>query len=93
MYDRGMKRYIIRVTGKVQGVFYRDSARRVATTLGLSGVARNDPDGSVYIEVEGEESALEEFLEWCSVGPEHAIVQQARHNETEPIGYEGFEIR
>lgn len=85
-----MKRYIITVTGKVQGVFYRAAARDVATRLGLQGFARNELDGSVHIEVEGEDQALKEFLEWCKHGPQHAVVEHVRCTETPPAGLEGF---
>ena len=88
-----MKRYVIRITGKVQGVFYRDTARHAAVQLGLSGFARNEPDGSVYVEVEGEEPALYEFLKWCPQGSQHSEVKAVEHSEHEPAGHEGFEIR
>ena len=88
-----MHRYKITVTGKVQGVFFRDTARQVATRLGLRGFARNEPDGSVYIEVEGEELALQEFLKWCPEGSQYAEVQSVIHSEDEAIGHHGFEIR
>ena len=66
--------YSIRVTGKVQGVFYRASARAEAERLGLKGFVRNESDGSVYAEAEGEAEALELFLAWCRRGPPHARV-------------------
>jgi acylphosphatase len=87
-----MRRYKITVTGKVQGVFFRDTARQVATRLGLSGFARNEPDGSVHIEVEGDEVALSKFLKWCTEGSQYAKVQSVTHGEHEPIGHHGFEI-
>lgn len=88
-----MKRYIIRATGKVQGVFFRDTARQVATRLGLAGFARNEPDGSVHIEVEGEESALREFLKWCPEGSQYSEVENVEHSEHEVVGHQGFDIR
>ncbi len=88
-----MKRYIITVTGKVQGVFFRDTARQVATQLGLTGFARNEPDGSVYIEVEGEEPVLDKFLQWCPKGSQYSEVQGVEHSEHDPVGHQGFEIK
>jgi acylphosphatase len=75
------KHLSIRVEGRVQGVFYRASARQKATELGLHGFARNEDDGSVYIEVEGEEQALNEFLQWCKTGPPRAEVKALNHHE------------
>ncbi len=92
MYHRGMKRYNIKVTGRVQGVFYRNTARQEAVRLGLNGLARNEPDGSVYIEAEGEESSLKEFLAWCHDGPQLASVTEVEISEAAPVGHKGFEI-
>lgn len=87
-----MKRYIITVTGKVQGVFFRDTARQIAARLGLTGFARNEPDGSVYIEAEGDTDALHQFLWWCSKGPDKAKVASVTHTEQQPAGYQNFEV-
>ena len=61
--------YNITVKGRVQGVGFRYNARRQALTLGLDGFVKNMPDGSVYVEVEGNESELDEFVDWCRKGP------------------------
>lgn len=87
-----MKRYAITVTGKVQGVFFRDSARREALRLGLAGFARNDPDGSVYLEAEGNDDALRQFLWWCSKGSAQAKVMNVSFAEQQTIGHQGFEV-
>jgi len=76
----------------VQGVFYRDTARRAAGQLGLSGFARNEPDGSVYIEVEGEEPELQRFLKWCPKGSQYSQVENVEHTEHGPAGHQGFKI-
>lgn len=70
------KRLSIEIYGSVQGVFYRHSAKREADRLNLYGFARNEPDGSVYLEAEGEEKDLKEFLEWCRKGPPSAQIQK-----------------
>lgn len=88
-----MKRYVIKVTGRVQGVFFRDTARQVATRLGLTGFARNEPDGSVHIEIEGKEPNLQAFLRWCTEGPQRAEVEKISHDELEVAGHIGFEIK
>ena len=46
--------------------------------LGLAGIVRNEPDGSVYLEVEGEEKAVDAFVEWCRKGPSRARVDSVR---------------
>ena len=66
-----MQHLNIRISGKVQGVFYRASAVKEAERLNIKGFARNEPDDSVYIEAEGDEDALESFLSWCAKGPPH----------------------
>ena len=85
-----MQRYKITVTGKVQGVFFRQTAKEVADRLSLTGFARNEPDGSVHIEVEGEKAALQDFLEWCRKGPKAATVSAVRYTEGPIAGFIGF---
>ena len=85
-------RYAIRVTGLVQGVGFRYSARREALALGLTGTVRNQSDGSVSIEAEGSQADLDRFANWCRGGPRGARVD---HLETCPIptrGDSGFVI-
>lgn len=76
-----MKHLNIRVTGRVQGVYFRASTRDIATKLKLRGFVRNEPDGSVYIEAEGSEEALDEFVAWCHHGPPAAIVKNVEVQE------------
>lgn len=63
-----------RVSGRVQGVFYRASTRRKAVELGISGRVRNLPDGSVEVLACGDAAALDTLREWLQVGPEMARV-------------------
>ncbi|HZD54454.1 MAG TPA: acylphosphatase [Woeseiaceae bacterium] len=63
-----------RVTGRVQGVFFRDSARQVAQTLKLTGYARNMPDGSVEVLACGARDSIEKLEHWLQSGPPHAAV-------------------
>ncbi len=63
-----------RVTGRVQGVWFRASTREEATRLGLVGWVRNLTDGSVRLEAEGSRRAVEELLAWCRQGPPLARV-------------------
>ena len=82
----------VRVHGRVQGVSFRAAARNEARRLGLSGFARNEPDGSVAIEVEGDEAALDAFVAWCRVGPPAARVGRVEVEESAPKGYDGFAV-
>ncbi|RME55785.1 acylphosphatase [Candidatus Parcubacteria bacterium] len=74
--ENGQVRLTIHVAGRVQGVFFRESARRKAIELGLTGYARNELDGSVTLEVEGNVQQAKHFLDWCRKGPPLARVQQ-----------------
>lgn len=80
------KRWHLWVAGKVQGVFYRANAVKVAQQLGLTGWVKNLPDGRVEIVAEGEEDALEKLLAWCQKGPPAARVISV---EVEEAGYTG----
>ncbi len=64
----------IRIKGRVQGVFFRASAQRKAQDMQLAGFVRNEPDGSVYIESEGNDLDVKQFIEWCKEGPPAAKV-------------------
>jgi acylphosphatase len=80
------------VTGHVQGVFYRAAMREQAGRLGITGWARNEPDGTVRAHVEGSEEALTELLHWCAEGPPAARVAEVHRHEVEPEAAPGFDI-
>jgi len=80
------------VKGKVQGVFYRASTKAVADQLRVKGLVSNDAAGDVIIEAEGDDLALEMFLDWCHEGPEHAIVTSVETHEGELKNYRNFEV-
>lgn len=82
----------IRVTGRVQGVWFRASAKKEAERLGLTGFVRNEADNSVFIEVEGAPANLNAFVAWCHEGPVHAKVNEVVVNSINLRGYSGFEI-
>ena len=81
----------IQVFGKVQGVFYRASTKEQADKLGLSGWVRNEPDGSVMMEVHGNEEKVQKLVEWCSKGPILATVSKVETSnistEINPTGF------
>jgi acylphosphatase len=81
-----VKRVEVTVTGRVQGVFYRASARDEAERLGLNGEVRNLPDGSVEVVAEGELAVLEELIAWCRRGPHMAQVEEVSIRWLEAAG-------
>ena len=83
----------IRVTGKVQNVGFRFYTVRTAQEFNISGFVKNQPDGTVYIEAEGEKDALEGFVEWCRRGPQWARVEGFDIQEQPIVGYNGFIVK
>jgi acylphosphatase len=84
----------IEVTGKVQGVWFRKSAQDKADVLQVCGFVENCLNGSVYIEVEGDINALENFIQWCHEGPELARVKDVVILKYEDLkNYTDFHIR
>lgn len=81
----------VRVRGRVQGVFFRDSLRRIAGDRGVAGRARNLDDGSVEAVLEGPPEGVEAVIAFCGEGPDRAEVSQVEVEEEEPEGLEGFE--
>lgn len=73
-YDEKEECRQYRVTGRVQGVFFRDSTRQVAESLKLTGHARNVPDGSVEILACGSPESLGKLESWLQSGPPRAEV-------------------
>jgi acylphosphatase len=69
------------VMGKVQGVFFRHSARLEASRLGLKGLARNLPDGSVEVVAQGSAAAVEALHQWLRCGPAQARVEEVRETD------------
>jgi acylphosphatase len=79
--------------GRVQGVFFRDTTRRRAQTLGVAGWARNLPDGTVEVVLEGDSEAVESLVRFCREGPRGADVDRVDVSEEEAAGLSGFRIR
>lgn len=89
-----MARLHLLITGRVQGVFYRQSTTQVATDLGLRGWVRNLPDGRVEVLAEGSQAALEQLLAFCHEGPPAALVEQVERAWQDETGeFERFETR
>ena len=87
-----MRRVRARISGRVQGVFFRASCADRAEALGLSGWVRNASDGGVEAVFEGEDAGVEAMLGWCRTGPPYAQVDGVEVVEETPTGAEGFRI-
>lgn len=81
------------MTGRVQGVWFRDGCRDCARGEGVSGFARNRSDGAVEVELEGPEPAVERVVAWCRAGPPRARVDAVDLERIDPVGEPGFRIR
>ena len=81
------------VSGRVQGVFFRDNTRRKAIELGLNGYAKNLPDGNVEVVAQGDEGKISELIEFINKGPGIAKVENIKIKHKEPENFKSFEIR
>jgi acylphosphatase len=89
-----LQRARVRVSGQVQGVFFRDSTRQKAEELGLAGWVRNMPDGQVEALFEGPPEKVEEIVSWCKEGPQRASVENVDADfESAGGDLEGFKVR
>jgi len=75
------RRLRVRITGRVQGVFFRESTRKEAQRLGVQGWVRNLDDGSVEAVVQGPAAEVDAFVEWCHRGPQLARVDAVTVSE------------
>ena len=80
------------ISGRVQGVFFRDSCARRARAEGIAGWIRNRPDGRVEAWFEGHPQAVENVLAWCRQGPSHADVTDVAVEEVDPAALNAFRI-
>ncbi len=86
-------RYVIKVTGRVQGVGFRYSTLNEAKKLGLTGYVKNMPDGSVKIEAEGTEDQLDALVEWCRSESGPGYVDSLTFDTSSPAGYDEFRVK
>jgi acylphosphatase len=92
MQDQPIRRRVI-VHGRVQGVFFRDSARERARAHGVAGWVCNRPDGAVEAVLEGSPDAVERVLRFLRSGPRQASVDDVEVHEEEPEGLSEFSVR
>jgi acylphosphatase len=83
----------MRITGRVQGVWFRASAEREAARLGIVGFARNERDGSVTVEAEGSPAAVAAMEAWCRIGPPRAEVTAVEAADVDLLGSAVFSAR
>lgn len=83
----------IKITGNVQGVFFRANTQEKAQELGINGWVRNCEDGSVEVHAEGSDEALKKLEEWCHTGPPSARIDFVDTKKCEEEGLETFEIK
>jgi acylphosphatase len=88
-----MKHFNITISGRVQGVGFRYSARSVARYMNIKGFVKNIPGNKVYIEAEGDEKQLKEFVEWCRKGPSNSRVDNVAILPGEVNLFDDFEVR
>ena len=90
--EKVIRRRVV-VSGDVQGVFFRDTCRRIATEHRVRGWVRNLPDGSVEAVFEGDPGGVGTLVAWAHSGPRTAIVDEVRVFDEPPEGVGSFEIR
>lgn len=89
----GSVRVHVVVSGRVQGVWFRDSCQREARTLGVHGFVRNRLDGSVEAEFEGPAAAVDRMIAWCHHGPARAHVDDVAVATIDATGDTRFVVR
>ena len=92
MTDPGTLRRRLLISGRVQGVGFRWSCRRMAESQGVAGWCRNLPDGRVEVCLEGDPAAVERAVAWCRGGPPHALVTAVDVISETPRGERGFAL-
>jgi acylphosphatase len=84
--------FSITVSGKVQGVYYRQSAKEKARELGVTGTVKNLHNGNVLLMATGTPEQLEKLIAWCRRGPSRAVVSNVQVEEMEPRSFDSFVI-
>lgn len=89
-----MIRVHLTISGKVQGVYFRQHTKQKADELRLGGWVANEADGTVTVVVEGEENRVNDLVDWCHSGPSRAFVDKVvKVIEPYMAEFEGFDIR
>lgn len=85
--------YAITLSGRVQNVGFRYSAMEKANEYDIKGFVQNKPDGTVYLEAEGNSEDLQKFIEWCKEGPVTAVVENMNKQEMPIQNFKRFSIK
>lgn len=97
MSNNELVRVRLKIVGRVQGVFYRQTTKDKAKLLGLSGWVKNDDDGAVSVEAVGPRASVDELIRWCHQGPPSSLVKDVKVSEeetTDAASHHGrFDIR
>ncbi len=88
-----LKTLSIKVAGKVQGVYYRQSTREKAQQLGVTGTVQNLRNGDVLIMATGTDEQLEKLVNWCRQGPPRAVVTNVQVEQNDMRSFNGFTIQ
>jgi acylphosphatase len=81
------------ITGKVQGVFFRETARKVAEKLNIKGWIKNTPDEKVEAMITGDEQQVNDFIKWCKTGPDRAEVEEVIVSDQPETFFKEFEVK
>ena len=86
-------RYRVLISGRVQGVFFRDTCRRLAQESGVAGWVRNLPDGRVEAVFEGPDEEVRRLVDWVHNGPRWAVVDDVAVQSEPPEGLAAFLVK
>ena len=92
MSEDSQKRFQAIVSGRVQGVYFRDSCQQMARRLGVRGWVRNTDDGRVEAAMEGTREAVGQLVAWCHRGPRRAVVSGVSVTDEDPVGEGRFRV-
>ena len=87
-----MKTVHLLISGKVQGVFFRETARKIAEQFNIKGWIKNTKDEKVEAVISGEKESIDDFVDWCRIGPERAKVKDIIISEHGQSLFEKFEV-
>jgi len=87
-----MKKLKVKISGTVQGVFFRKFVKDNADELGIRGYIRNMDNGSLEIVLEGRDEVVNDMLAKCKKGPDHSEVKEVEVEEIKHLGLEGFKV-
>jgi acylphosphatase len=81
------------ISGKVQGVFFRETARKVAEKLDIKGWIKNTRDEKVEAMITGDEKEVNDFIKWCKTGPDRADVEEVIVSDQPETFFKEFEVK